>query len=137
MPQSAVRELPEHSALLHAPVISDPSGEAARSGRSLSLASCSRGAASTALTAPPSLPTLSHATMDCGGMKLRDERELKIEHSVAGLLCQSRNSDPGRGTPHWAATRAVPWFLPAAGTQQGAKPPGLLLGRKKLTRSFN
>lgn len=30
MPQTAVRELTEHSTLLHAPVISDPSEEAAR-----------------------------------------------------------------------------------------------------------
>lgn len=89
MPQTAVRELTtEPSALLHAPVTSDPSGEAARGGGSLSLASCSRGAAGKALTSLPSLPTLSHATLDCGGMELRDERELKIEHNVAGLLCQ-------------------------------------------------
>lgn len=87
MPQSAERKLPEHSALLPVPAISDPSGEAARGGGSLSLASLSRGAASTALTSPPALPTLSHATLHCGGLELRDERELKIEHSVAGLLC--------------------------------------------------
>lgn len=87
MPQTAVRELTEHSALLHASVISDPSGEAARGRGSLSLASCSRGAAGTALTSLPSLPTLSQATLDCRGMELRDERELKIEHSVTGLLC--------------------------------------------------
>lgn len=90
MPQSAVRELTELSTLLQAPVTSDPSGEAAGGGGSLSLASSSRGAAGKALTLLPSLPTLCHATLHCGGMELRDERELKIEHSVAGLLCQSR-----------------------------------------------
>lgn len=47
-------------------------------------------AAGKALTFLPSLPTLSHTTLDCEGMELRDERELKIEHSVAGLLCQSK-----------------------------------------------
>lgn len=60
----------EHSALLPAPLPSDPSGEAAKGGGSLSTAPRSRGAASTAPTLPPSLPTLSHAASDCGGTEL-------------------------------------------------------------------
>lgn len=57
-----------------------------------------------ALTSLPSLPMLSHVTLDCRGMELRDERELKIEHGVAGaaLLIQgtlTTGEGPHTGQP--------------------------------------